>query len=135
MDPFWQIDLLGGLRVWRDGQSISHFRTQKSALLLAYLALHRQHPIPRDTLVELLWSGSATAAGRRNLRVELASLRRQLEAPPVPSGSVLIAHRAAVHLNALAVDTDVAQLEFALEEAPRAADLDQRIELLSRACE
>src|SRR5207248_1530903 len=93
MDQPWQIELLGGLRIRRDGETIIRFRTQKTALLLAYLALHRNRPASREPLVELLWPGSSTAAGRRSLRVELAALRGQLEPPPVPRGRVLIACR------------------------------------------
>jgi predicted ATPase/DNA-binding SARP family transcriptional activator/Tfp pilus assembly protein PilF len=134
MDQSWQIDLLGRLWGWREGQSILQFRTQKSGLLLAYLALHRRHPTPRDVLAELLWPGSTTAAGRRNLRVELAALRSQLERPPVPTGSIFIARRASVQLDPRAVDTDVARFEAALQEAAGGAEPVRRVELLSRAC-
>jgi predicted ATPase/DNA-binding SARP family transcriptional activator len=134
MDQPWQIDLLGRLRGWRGGQSILQFRTQKGGLLLAYLALHRHHPTPRDVLAELLWPGSMTAAGRRNLRVELAALRGQLEPPPVPAGSILIARRASIQLDPHAVETDVARFEAALQEAAGSPEPARRIELLSEAC-
>src|SRR5438034_1306543 len=134
MDSLWHIDMLGGLRVWRDGAATLPFRTQKSGLLLAYLALRQPQPIARDVLAELLWPGSSTAAGRRNLRVELAAVRGQLEPPPTPARSILVAGRASVQLNPGAIEVDVVQFEAALQEAAGAAEPARRIERLSRAC-
>ena len=52
MDHVYHIDLFGGLRVRRDGASISHFRTQKTGGLLAYLAHYsdRSHESPQERI-------------------------------------------------------------------------------------
>src|SRR5207247_9087775 len=84
MDQSWRIEMLGWLRIVQPDRVVSRFRTRKAGALLAYLAYHHQRSHPREQLVDLLWPGCALAAGQRNLRTELASLRRQLEPPGVP---------------------------------------------------
>src|SRR2546421_257036 len=54
MEARWRIQLLGGLRVERAGEVVTHFRTRKTAELLAYLAYYRARPHPREVLIELL---------------------------------------------------------------------------------
>src|SRR5207245_1649927 len=135
MDQPWQIELFGGLRAVQPDRIISRFRTRKAEALLAYLAYFRHRSHPRDRLIELLWPGSEPTAGQRNLRVELTSLRRQLELPSVPHGAVLIANRSTVRLNPAACVTDVAQFEAALIAAERAASPTDRIERLIAAAE
>jgi predicted ATPase/DNA-binding SARP family transcriptional activator/class 3 adenylate cyclase len=130
MDAPWRIELLGWLRAVCGDQIVSRFRRQKTGALFAYLAyyLHRSHP--RDALVEMLWPERDPEAGRRDLRVALSSLRRQLEPPGVPPGAVLITDRACVQLNPAACTTDVAAFEIALQAASRAGGTEclQRLE-------
>ena len=117
MNEPWKINLLGELRAERDGRSITRFRTQKAAILLAYLAYFQKRPHPREKLLDLLWPESDMEAGRANLRTALASLRRQLEPPGVAMGSVIVADRVNLRLNPAAVRVDVAQFEDALRNA------------------
>ena len=72
--------------------------------------------------------------GRNNLRLALASLRRQLEPPDVPSGSVLLATRGAIGLDPTTVTTDVAAFESLLGAARGAAEA-ERARLLTQAVE
>src|SRR5262245_62380027 len=120
MDAAWRIELLGGLRVCREGQAITHFRTRKMADLLAYLAYFRQRRHPREVLIELLWPEAELDAGRHNLNVVLSLLRQLLEAPGVPDGSVVVADRHAAGLNPAAITTDVGEFEAALKSAATA---------------
>ena len=90
MDEPWRVELFGGLRAQRGDQILTRFRTQKTALLLAYLAYHRQRTHSRETLIELLWPESEENVGRHKLSVALSSLRGQLEPASAPTGSVLI---------------------------------------------
>jgi DNA-binding SARP family transcriptional activator len=116
------VGLLGGLRVaLPDGSLITRFRTQKTAALLAFLAYHRGRMHSREALIELLWPEVELAVGRNRLKQELASLRRHLEPPPVPPGSIVRAEgRASVGLAADNVTTDVAEFEAAIHAARRA---------------
>src|SRR5439155_22891748 len=109
MREAWQVELLGALRVRRPDEpdrAISRFPTQRTGLLLAYLAYHREQFHPRDYLAELLWPESEPASGRLNLRVALSALRRQLEPPGAVSGRVLIADRSTIRLDPERVTTD-----------------------------
>jgi DNA-binding SARP family transcriptional activator len=82
MERSWRIELLGRLRATRGGQVITHFRTQKTALLLAYLAYYRNRPHARSALTELLWPDSPVDAARANLSNALSWLRRQFQEWP-----------------------------------------------------
>ena len=133
VDAKCRIDMLGELRVRQAGQEITRFRTRKSAALLAYLAYHLDRGHPREVLTELLWPWSPPAAGRANLRAELAALRRQLEPPGIPQGAVLLADRFSVQLNPRAVCTDVSEFADALSGAGAAQTDTQRIQCLEAA--
>src|SRR5712692_9761390 len=96
MAGLWRIELFGGLRAGRGNVSITHFRTQKSALLLAYMALscdagaRRQRSHSRDELAYLLWPDSDAHSARASLRYALTLVRRVLEPEGTPHGSILI---------------------------------------------
>jgi len=109
----WTIQLLGGIGAHGPQGQVRRFRTQKSASLLAYLALHPA-PQPREALINLLWPDSELEAGRHNLSMALSFLRHQLEPPGVPPGSVIVADRFSVRLNPAAVAVDALEFESAL---------------------
>jgi predicted ATPase/DNA-binding SARP family transcriptional activator len=132
-DPRCRLELFGGLRLLQGDRVLTRFRTHKAATLLAYLALHLRQSHPRDQLVDLFWPEMELEAGRVNLSTALTSLRRPLEPPGIPSGSVLVADRRSVQLNPAAVATDVAEFDALLDAASRAGDLAERTVLLERA--
>ena len=110
-DAVWRIELLGGLRVvalHNEPRTVSRFRTQKTAALLAYLALHSARPVAREVVQDALWPDEEQDAGRNLLRVALHSLRKQLEPVGIPHGGVLRADRTTLHLNPDACVSDVA---------------------------
>lgn len=87
----WRVRLFNGpLLETPAGSTVRHFRSQRVGALLAYLALRLGQPCPREELYFALWpDDDDTAVVANRLRVSLASLRRQLEPPGVPFGSVL----------------------------------------------
>src|SRR6266571_3031735 len=99
MHPQLKIQLLGGLRAECEGRVVARFRTQKAAVLLAYLAYYGQRAHPRELLIELLWPDCDLDTGRQRLSGALSSLRQQLERPGTPDGAVLMADHFAVGLN------------------------------------
>jgi predicted ATPase/DNA-binding SARP family transcriptional activator len=135
VDARWRIELFGGLRVRQGEQVIPRFRTQKNASLLAYLAYYADRKHPREALYEVVWPEVNPDAGRNNLRVALSSLRRQLEPPGVMAGTVIVADRASVGLNPIAVTTDVAEFEAAMKSAARADGDAERVQHLTAAVE
>jgi predicted ATPase/DNA-binding SARP family transcriptional activator len=133
MDTPWRIELLGRLRAIRGEQVVTHFRAQRTARLLAYLAYYRDRPHPREVLTELLWPEADPHSGRRNLSRELTFLRRQLEPTDAPVDSVILADRYHVALDPAAVTTDVACFEAPAGAARKATDPVERICRLSEA--
>ncbi|HFQ92996.1 MAG TPA: hypothetical protein ENK32_03225, partial [Anaerolineae bacterium] len=73
-----EIRLLGGFKVWRDGEPVRAFRTRKARAALAWLACHAGRPISRDTLAGLFWPDSSSRRAAHNLRQTLTFLRRAL---------------------------------------------------------
>ncbi len=126
-----RIELLGGVRIVQGKQTVSRFRTQKTAWLLAYLALRPDRGHPREELIDLFWPELPPEDGRNNLSTALSSLRRQLEPTGVSPESVLQADRLQVRLNPDAVSTDVAEFEQLLREA-QAEEGAERKRLLER---
>ncbi len=112
-----RIELLGALRVVLPDRAFDRFRTQKTALLLAYLAHHSNRPHPREHLIALLWPEADLDAGRDSLTTALTSLRRQLEPAGVAAGAVIEADRQKIRLNPDAFTTDVAEFERLLAVA------------------
>ena len=90
----WRITLCGGLKARRGAHVITRFRTQKTGLLLGYLALHPERSYGREELAELFWYDSDSPLS--NLRMALPSLRQLLEPPGVGRGTVLAAGRTPV---------------------------------------
>jgi predicted ATPase len=136
VEPLWRLTLLGELCARREDRVVTRFRTRKAGTLLAYLAYHRQRRHPRLELIDLLWPERAPEAGRDNLSTALSWLRRLLEPPGVPAGSVLVADRVSVGLNhPTAVTTDVAEFKAALRAAQRATEPGERVESLSGVVE
>jgi predicted ATPase/DNA-binding SARP family transcriptional activator len=130
-----RIELLGRLSAERDNQAVTHFRTHKTGLLLAYLAFYPKRIHAREELVGLLWSDTDAEAGRTSLRTALSSLRRQLEPLETHAGAFLVADRANVQINPDSVTTDVAEFEAALKSAGQAADPSEKISYLEQAVE
>lgn len=110
----WRLSLLGGFRLERSGDVVTRLRTQKTVALLAWLALSPQREHGREELIERFWPDTELELGRASLRVALNALRKVLESPPTPPGSVLVATRTHISLQPGSLTTDVAAFEAAL---------------------
>ncbi len=133
MNAPWEFQFLGRLGARRGDQTVHRFASSRVTALLARLALFPRRDHPREELIDLLWPDSDLAAGRLNLRVALASLRRQLEPPDVPSGSVLLADRLTICLRPAVFCCDVTEFEAAVKDAARAASPEDKRRALDRA--
>ncbi len=129
----WRIELLGGVRARRGDERVERFRRSKDAGLLAFLAHHRAVPHSREHLAERFWPEAAPKTQRILLRGALSALRRRLEPPGTPAGTVLEADRLSIRFRPGAVTTDVALFEDALERAGRTDNEAERAGLLSEA--
>jgi DNA-binding SARP family transcriptional activator len=142
----WRIEMFGGLRVQRLPQLqpdeqvatapevLDRFRSRQSGALLAYLA-YFPRPHARELLCELLWPGHDAALSRKHLRVVLSSLRKGLEPPDVPAGSVLVTDRNFVQLDPQSVTTDVAEFEATLQQAAQTSNRAAQMTHLAQAVE
>lgn len=61
-----RLRLLGPVVVEREGMLVRGFQSRKALALLGYLAV-QEHPVPREQLVDLLWTEQPEARGRANL--------------------------------------------------------------------
>ena len=131
----WKIQMLGGLAARQGERIVDRFRTRKGGEMLAALALHPGRALSREELLQWLWPDEEPEAARNRLRVELAALQRQLQAPgqtPVP---LIEAGRLTLRLRSEAFHTDTAEFEWDLDEAARAAERTAQIPLLAQAVE
>lgn len=112
----WQVQLLGGLRATRDDIVLARFPSRAVAMLLARLALYPRRRHSREELMELLWPGVAPGVGRNRLRQVLSTLRRLLEPPGAAPGTILVADRQSIALQAGAVACDVLEFETRLRQ-------------------
>ncbi|MEZ0325927.1 MAG: tetratricopeptide repeat protein [Fimbriimonas sp.] len=76
--PPWKVQLLGGMRLCREGVVVSRFRTRATDAVFAYLAVHLGQEVRRDKLIELVWPHVDIDAGRQSLRTSLTFLRQTL---------------------------------------------------------
>lgn len=135
MNARCRIRLLGELAVTQGDRTITHFRTRKTASLLATIAYQLDRFHPREVLAGMLWPEAGAVPARHSLCTALSSLRHQLEAPGCAAGSVLMADRFAVRLNPETVTTDVVEFEAAIAAAKRAASGAERMQYLEDAIE
>jgi len=106
--------------------------------LLAYLALQRGRPVPRDRILEALWPDNDPAKSISSFHKALHRLRKGLTAQDgLPPGLTIVTERQGEYLLAPeAVWVDALAFEEALDEAARAAQAgeeDRHGALLRRA--
>ena len=70
--------LLGAVALFKNGQPLNQFRSQKEAALLLYLAQTGQSH-SREFIADLLWEDRTTEQALSNLRTALARLRKQVD--------------------------------------------------------
>lgn len=117
MNPHCRIELLGGLRVYQEERLITRFQTQKTAALLAYIALHKGRSFPREFIAELLWPDGDPTAIRNRLNQAVSSLRRQLHPPGSDPGYVIDADHSKISINPKTITTDVEDFFAAIKRA------------------
>lgn len=123
----WRIETFGGLRLIQGETVTERFRTQKSALLLAYLASFPRRTYSREAIGEFLWPDEDPEKQRNRLRYELSTLRKLLgvDAIHAPDNSQI----------ALAppVTSDAAAFEEALRTAAKASSPAEKLPYLEAA--
>ena len=129
----WQITLLGALSARSGSLTITHFRTRQTAMLLSCLSYPAGRSRGREELADRLWPEEESVSSRTKLRIALSSLRRQMEPPGMPAGSVLVADRSSICLRSGSCTTDVAAFQSALRPPAGEEPPEARADRLSRA--
>ena len=132
-EPLWRVELLGGLCLRHHGQTQRHFKTRRMTLLLARLVCFPELAHPRDVLAEELWPDEDPDTIRERFRQTLTLLRKELEPPGIPSGSVLAADRSTVRLTPHSFSTDIADFESGFRACGRSENPERQSELLRNA--
>ena len=122
MKPACRIELLGGMRLQRNGQTLTRLETRKTEALLAYLAFYPHRAHPRELLAEMLWPDEEPETVRNRFKQALSVLRRAIDPPDSPAGSLLIADRLEVRINPEAITTDVTEFETLLQASAQGSD-------------
>ena len=105
------------------------FPTKRSALLLACLAVARDHRIGRDELAEMLWPDDYLDLTRIRLRQELRRLRQAVEG----FGCCLRSDRQWVEIEPGCLYTDVQAFDAAMVSATVALNTHSKVEYLNKA--
>ncbi|GBC97002.1 Putative HTH-type transcriptional regulator [bacterium HR16] len=133
--PLCRVELFGGLRVVTPKQTITRFRTRKTASLLAYLAVNLHQTHPRETLIDLLWEDGDIDTGRTSLRVALSALRKQFQQADVPPDEVFYSDNFGIGLRSNAVTTDLHDMEQNIRLAHHTLEPSERALYLRRAAD
>src|SRR5215470_6754306 len=95
----------------------------KQRALLAYLLLHRNRTVTRESLIDALWAESPPMSADHALDVYVSQLRKALGA----AETLLETHHGAFQLNVPDEAVDVARFERLLQEARTGTGAEERL--------
>jgi ATP/maltotriose-dependent transcriptional regulator MalT/DNA-binding SARP family transcriptional activator len=107
-----RIRLLGDFAVEVGGRPVA-FPRRASEALVAYLAMNRRNPVPREVITEAIWPGSPGATARNRFDVTLSAARRAMEPGAGRRGPfhVLITDAGLCRLGRADIEVDVETFE------------------------
>jgi DNA-binding SARP family transcriptional activator len=111
--------LLGGVRLEVEGRVITQFRSQKVALLLAYLLVHRERIHSRIELATLFYPDYDESRARTYLRITLYQLKKTLKLGKTGKPHLLITPQAVGFNTESDYWLDVEEFETLLERSSR----------------
>lgn len=131
-----KFEILGPLRVVRDGASIDLGRAQQR-MLMARLLVDAGQPVSIDRLVEDLWGDAAPAGATDSLQALVSRLRRVLEPDRRPRDPATVLVTRPPGYGLMVADDDLDASRFTAEAAAGAAalaagDASGALELLTR---
>ncbi|MEU4172824.1 BTAD domain-containing putative transcriptional regulator [Streptomyces sp. NPDC026665] len=131
-----QIQVLGPVRLWRDGSEVK-LGPPKQRALLALLLVQSRHPVPIHELVDALWGHDPPSTAVNVVHGHVAALRRLLE-PDLPSGTAsrrLIRDSGGYRLEAEADEVDLLRFRAMRDEARELAQENDQMRATERAVE
>ncbi|MEU8579055.1 AfsR/SARP family transcriptional regulator [Streptomyces asoensis] len=117
-----RFELLGPVRLWRDGDELDPGFPQQRALL-ALLLMHAGRPVPTAEILDVLWAQRPPASAPNVVRRYVAALRRLLEpgSPPRTPGPRLPRRTGGHLLEADPDEVDLLRFRERTREGKRAA--------------
>jgi DNA-binding SARP family transcriptional activator len=76
--PRVAVHCLGAFRLLVHGTPVEQWRSGKARALFQYLLMHRDRPVPRETLIQALWPAPDAVAVGTSLKVTVHALRQTL---------------------------------------------------------
>ncbi|MFE7649367.1 AfsR/SARP family transcriptional regulator [Streptomyces phaeoluteigriseus] len=121
-DPVLRFELLGPVRVCRDGAELDLGFPQQRALLALLLA-YEGRPVPTGELLDLLWPGHPPASALNVVRRYIGALRRLLEPelPPRAPGRRLLRRPGGYLLDVTPDEVDLLRFRELTRQGVRAA--------------
>jgi DNA-binding SARP family transcriptional activator len=83
------VHCLGAFHVILNGQPVDEWPSRKSTQVFKYLLMHRDHPVPREVLMDVFWPDSDPDAARNNLNVTIYGLRQALRRQEAGTSHIL----------------------------------------------
>ena len=133
------INMLGPVEVIRDpsGMAKEAWRLSKSLHILSYLCSRRNHRAPKETLVDLFWSGADEDTVAKNFHPTISHLRKALNTGQVVKKDFVLYREGAYFLNPefrYRLDTEEFERLLAeAREARRTGGADASAQLLAEA--
>lgn len=129
-----RLNLLGSLRLSRDGSDLDISSPKRRALLIL-LALNVGVPVSLDRIVDALWPDRKTGREDSTLRVHISQLRDEIEPSRSGPPHVIVTRGSAYMLVDEAVEIDIVRFHRLAQEghALLATETDTSLELLNEA--
>lgn len=124
--------VLGPLEVVADGEPLALGPPQQRAVL-ALLAMHANHVVSTDRLIDSIWGGTPPASAKQALRLYISKLRRLLEPAHDGSPMVLVTRRPGYVLEIDPEQLDVERFERAVADARSSDDAVHQEQMLDAA--
>ena len=79
----------GPFRAFRRDQPVQEWSSRKGKSIFKYLIAHRDRPISKEVLMDLIWPETPPEAARNNLNVAIYGLRQSLRQAGLSESTIL----------------------------------------------
>lgn len=79
----------GPFRVYQHDKPVREWLSRKGKLIFKYLVAHRDRPVPKEVLMDLIWPDTPPDAARNNLNVAIYGLRQSLRQGALDASHIL----------------------------------------------
>ncbi len=117
------LELLGEFAVHAGDRRVERWSSRKARQLVAYLAMHRERSVPRESLAELFWPESGPGRGANNLSIAVHRVRSLLRELTSGENRGIAVERGTYRLDpAITWNVDAIEFEQLIERAESAIE-------------